>query len=87
MKNENRKHNRALSAMGARMGAVRLEICGNRELVFGGSRGILEYTATDIRINAGKYIVALRGRGLHIKSMNDTDLVIQGFFTAIEYLM
>lgn len=75
------------TVFGAHIGAVHMEISGNRELIFEGSRGILEYGESSIKINAGKYIVALHGRGLHIKSMTECDIVINGFITSIEYII
>ncbi len=75
------------TVFGAHIGAVHMEISGNRELILEGSRGILEYNDGSVRINAGKYIVALRGRGLHIVSMTESDLVINGFITLIEYII
>ncbi len=75
------------TVLGARVGAVHMEISGNREVIFEGGRGILEYSESSIRINGGKYVVALRGRGLHIISMTESDTVINGFITAIEYIV
>ena len=71
----------------AHLGAVHIEISGNREVVFEGSRGIVNYSESNIKINAGKYIVSFSGRGLKIQCMNDTAVVICGFITSIEYLV
>ncbi len=75
------------SVFGAHLGAVHMDISGNREVVFEGNKGILEYHDRSIKINAGKYIVAFSGRGLHIAAMTDTDIVIHGFITSIEYII
>lgn len=84
---KNPKHQKAPgSVLMAHLGAVHMDISGNREAVFEGNKGILEYNDSAIKINAGKYIVAFSGRNLRIKTMNDCDLVIQGFITSIEYL-
>ena len=67
--------------------SVRMSICSNREVIFEGSRGILEYCDSSIKINTGKYIVAFTGRGLHIKTMTEYDICIRGFITSIEYVL
>ena len=74
------------SVLMAHLGMVHMEISSNREVVFEGSKGIIEYGDSSIKINAGKYVISFNGRNLRIKSMNDCDLVIQGFITSIEYI-
>lgn len=75
------------SMLAANLSGVRMDICGNREVIFEGSRGILEYNENSIKVNTGKYIVGFGGRGLHIKCLNDCNLIINGFITNIEYIM
>ena len=70
-----------------RISGVNMNICGNKEVIFEGSRGIVEYNENSIKINTGKYIVAFSGRGLHIRCMNEYSLIIAGFITSIEYIM
>ena len=70
-----------------KINGVYMNVCGNREVIFEGSRGIVEYNENSIKINTGKYIVAFSGRGLHIRCMNEFSLVIAGFITSIEYIM
>ncbi len=70
-----------------RLGTLHMEITGNREVILEGSLGILEYTDQSIKINAGKCIVSFKGRGLHIQCMSDSDIVVCGFITSIEYLI
>lgn len=62
-----------------------LEITGNNTAVIEGSKGVLEYSDTVIRVNLGQYAVALAGRGLTLKCISPTSLVIDGFITNIEY--
>ena len=69
------------------LGALHMEISSNREVIFEGSKGILEYNDRSIKINAGQYVVAFQGRGLHIQTMTERDIVIHGFLTAIEYII
>ncbi len=84
MKKRNKKD---MPAIAANLGSVRMEISGNREIIFEGSRGVLEYSDSSIKLNTGKYIVCFSGRGLCIKCMSDCDLTIQGFITEIKYIM
>ncbi len=71
----------------AKLGSVHMEITGNREIIFEGCRGVLEYTDQSIKLNVGKYIVCFEGRGLRIRCMTECDLVICGFITEIRYIM
>lgn len=66
---------------------VRMNICSNREVVFEGSRGILEYCESSIKLNTGSLIVAFSGRGLRILGMSETELCIRGFITSVEFIM
>ena len=81
------KKNKDLSVLAANLSNVHREINGNREVILEGSRGVVEYSETSIKINTGKYIISFQGRGLHIKCMTDCDIVIHGFITSIEYIM
>ncbi len=71
----------------AAFGALHLEISGNREVILEGGRGIVEYNDDSVKVNTGKMIVGFGGRGLTIKSMTDSSIVIQGFITSIEFIM
>ncbi len=87
MKEKRKKPPRPGSVLAANISSVHMEISGNREIIFEGGRGILEYGDSSIKINTGKYIVSFNGRGLHIKCMNNNDMVIHGFITSIEYII
>ena len=67
-------------------GSVHFEISGNREVVFEGSRGVLEYNDTTIRINTKNFVVKFTGRGLSIKCLTESGMIIDGFITSIEYI-
>ncbi len=82
-----KRNKRDAPVIAANLSGVHMEINGNREIIFEGSRGVLEYSETSIKLNAGKYIVCFAGRGLCIKCMTDCDLTIQGFITEIRYIM
>ncbi len=81
------KKNKDISVLAANLSNVHMEVNGNREIILEGSRGVVEYSETSIKINTGKYIISFQGRGLHIKCMTDCDIVIHGFITSIEYIM
>lgn len=69
------------------MGMPRLELGGNRELFIESCRGILEYSDECIRVNAGRFIIKITGRGLELKSMTSSELVIQGVIFAVEFVV
>ena len=81
------KKNKDISVLAANLSNVHMEVNGNREIILEGSRGVVEYSETSIKITTGKYIISFQGRGLHIKCMTDCDIVIHGFITSIEYIM
>lgn len=68
-------------------GAVQCSISSNREAVFEGSRGVLEYSDQTIRVNTSGFIVKFNGRGLTIRCLTESSLIIEGFITSIEYIM
>lgn len=63
-----------------------LEMKSNREITVEGCKGILEYDKETIRINTGNMVVTFKGRGLNIKCLTVTSVVIEGFITAIEFI-
>ena len=71
---------------GSLSSSARFELCGNREVVVDGCRGVLEYDETVVRINTGKMITCFFGRGLTLKCLTPDSLVIGGFITSIEFI-
>lgn len=63
------------------------EMVGNRELMVENCKGVIEYTDEQIRFSAGRFLVSLKGRGLYLKSMNDSSLLICGTILSMEFLM
>ncbi len=61
------------------------EINGNKEVIVEGSKGVLEYDTKIIRINTNSMVVCFRGRGLNVKCISPSALIIQGFITNIEF--
>ena len=67
-------------------GGCRVEVTGNRRAVVEGSAGILEYAEETVCVHAGRYTVRFSGRSLQIRALSPTYVVIEGFFTGIEYI-
>ena len=63
-----------------------LEFSSNKEVTLDGCRGILEYQSEIIRINTNKMVVAFKGRGLNIKCLTASSVVISGYITSVEFL-
>lgn len=62
-----------------------IEIDGNTSVSIEGSRGVLEYSDTVIRVNLGDTSVSFTGRGLNLKCISPTSLDIEGFIMGIEF--
>ncbi len=62
------------------------EINGNREVNVDGYRELLEYSDANIKVNMNKLIVSFSGRGLSIKCLDDTSMLICGYITNIEFI-
>lgn len=62
-----------------------IEICDNTKATIEGCKGVVEYSETVIRISLGTYTVAFVGRGLNLKCLSPTSLVIEGFFLNVEF--
>lgn len=71
---------------GALSGMAQIELSGNREAVVDGCSGILEYTQSEIKINTPNMVVKFSGRGLRIRVMTSSSMVIEGFFTSVEFI-
>ena len=68
-------------------GGTHMELNGNREAVVEGCGGILEYSEETVRVRTGKLVVKFVGRGLTVKCLTADSLVVEGFFTGVEFLM
>ncbi len=65
----------------------RIEIFDNTSAVIDGSCGVLEYSETVIRVSLGELSLKLCGRGLTLKCISPTSLIIGGFIKSVEYIM
>lgn len=62
-----------------------IEFSGNREVVIEGSRGVLEYSTECVRVNAVGMVISLMGRGLNLRCISDSSLIVDGFITSVEF--
>jgi sporulation protein YqfC len=88
MGNENEKSSKRFTAFCKDMVNLSpyLEFKSNREVTLDGCKGILEYRQDAIRINTGKMVVSFKGRGLNIKCLTTTSVIISGYITTVEFL-
>ncbi|MEE0858126.1 MAG: YabP/YqfC family sporulation protein [Acutalibacteraceae bacterium] len=88
MSKENKNGFKKLPAFGKEMIGISpyLQFSSNREVTLDGCKGILEYQPEIIRVNTGKMVVAFKGRGLNIKCLTTTSVVIGGYITMVEFL-
>jgi len=63
------------------------EMEGNQEIRIEGCRGVLEYDNQIIRINTNTMVVSFKGRGLNLKCLSPTSLVIEGCILHIEFVL
>ena len=61
------------------------ELSGNRELLIEGSKGVLEYAPDSIRVNTSGMILTVSGRGLNLRCISESALMIEGFITALRF--
>lgn len=88
MGNENEKKAKKLPSFCKDMMNISpyLEFSSNKEVILDGCKGILEYQSEIIRINTNKMVVAFKGRGLNIKCLTASSVVISGYITSVEFL-
>ena len=65
-------------------GLPRIELTGSRELRMENHKGILAYGTEEIHISGGKLIVKVRGRGLTLRAMNASELLITGEIAGVD---
>ena len=62
-----------------------LEFTGNREVIIEGSRGVLGYSDTEIRVNTASMTVCVLGRELDLRCISDSALIAEGTITSVEF--
>lgn len=65
-------------------GLPRVEITGGGEVRMENHKGILAYGDEEIHVSGGKLIVKIRGRGLELRSMNASELLITGEILGVD---
>ncbi|MBQ5347722.1 MAG: YabP/YqfC family sporulation protein [Ruminococcus sp.] len=63
-----------------------IEFTGNRKVVVEGSTGVLHYCDKAVRINTRMAVLAFEGRGLSIKCISPTCVIIEGFIINLEFI-
>lgn len=66
-------------------GCARVELCGNREAIIDGCRGVLEYRNDLIAVNTGRLTVRVCGREMTIVSMRNGRAVVKGIIAGIDF--
>lgn len=64
-----------------------MSLRGNEEVVIEGSKGVVEYSEEAIRINTVMGLICFFGRGLNLKCISPTQLIISGFITKLEFIV
>lgn len=63
-----------------------IEFTGNRQVTLEGSTGVLQYGTEVVRINTNSMVISFCGRGLTLKCISPTAIVIEGFITGAEFI-
>ena len=63
-----------------------LELTGNRSAVVEGSTGVLHYGNENIRINTRKFVIDFSGRGLSIKCISPSCVIVEGYILNVEFI-
>lgn len=64
-----------------------LEVTGNKEITIEGCTGVLKYEKENIKINAKEMVISVGGRGLKLKYLSSSALVIEGTVLTIEFIL
>lgn len=71
---------------GALSKAVRMELCGNRQVLIEGCRGIVKYDEDQIEVRTAEGTVRFTGRQLCMTSLQPACAVITGRLLSLEFL-
>lgn len=63
-----------------------IEFTGDRTVMVEGSTGVLKYESEIIRINTRSMVIAFYGRGLTLKCISPTSVIIEGCITKTEFI-
>ena len=65
-------------------GLLRVELTGSHEVRMENHRGILAYGSEEIHVSGGRLVARVRGRGLELRSMNASQLLITGEIAGVD---
>lgn len=68
------------------IGLPRLEFLGDRDLLLEHYKGLLSYEKEEIHVDAGAWVLCIRGRDLMIRTMREHELRITGWVEHLEIL-
>lgn len=63
-----------------------IEFTGDKSVIVEGSTGVLKYEDDLIRINTRSMVIAFFGRGLTLKCISPTAVIIDGCITKTEFI-
>ena len=66
-------------------GLPKVTITGCRKIYIENHKGILEYGSAAITVNCGKIIMKLQGSGLELRAMSESEMLITGLLTGMEF--
>lgn len=69
-----------------RSGLPVLELTGNRRVTVEGSAGILKYESELVRLNTSSMVISFCGRGLTLRCISATSVVVEGYITNIDFM-
>jgi sporulation protein YqfC len=52
-----------------------------------GCTGVLKYSSDNIKVNTNSMVVSIQGRGLNLKCISSSSLVISGTVLSVEFIM
>lgn len=64
-----------------------ISMVGNREVMVEGCKGIIEYTANTIRLNAMRYMIKISGADLELKAVASEYIHVYGKIAGVEYVL
>lgn len=63
-----------------------IEFTGDRSVLVEGSTGVLKYDSEVVRISTRSMLIAFFGRGLTLKCISPTAVIIDGVITKTEFI-
>ena len=63
-----------------------IEFTGNRRVLVEGSTGIVRYESEAVSLNTRRMLVTFNGRGLTLRSISPTAVIVDGVILSTEFL-